>query len=202
MGKVAMEAKARAEAPPPPPRQVPMMMPGMMPGMMPMGIPMPGMPGIPNLTQPNTQLAPVRPSAPQAGEDDFASVVDNPPVEEEATETAPAEEAPAQEEAPAEEEQPVTTVSIASEAGLSLATQKRARKALRTLVRKLANSKEDDWYGHIAGAISNEMSIFHYVKAVTIRSALKESGSSDELNDRICDAMQKSGMIPEDVPYE
>lgn len=206
MGKVAMEAKARSAAPPPQPRQVPMMMPGMMPGMMPMGVPMPGMPGIPNLAQPNTQLAPMRQQQETQNEEDtFASVTGGDQGEEEATMPAPAEEEAAEapaEEAPQEEEQPVSTVSIATEAGLSLATQKRARKALRALIRKLANSKEDDWYGHIAGAISNEMSIFHYVKAVTIRTALKEGGSNDELSDRICEAMQKSGMIPEDVPYE
>ena len=99
-------------------------------------------------------------------------------------------------------ETPQSTVQIASEAGLTLPTQKCARKAIRILVRKLSNSKEEDWQNHIATAISNEIGIYHYVKAVTVRSALKEGGADDALTDRICEALQNSGMIPEDVPYE
>jgi hypothetical protein len=195
MGKVALESKAKQSMPQ---AQIPMMMPGMMqPFMNGMGSPMPGMPGIPNLGARN-QLVPLQTS------EEGVSLSDV--VAEESTGTPdgemPAPSASEEETASPAEDTAQTTVQLATEAGLTLPMQKNARKAMRTLVRKLANSKEDDWYGHIAGAISNEMSIFHYVKAVTIRSALLEAGADDALAERICVAMQSSGMIPEDVPFD
>ena len=200
MGKVALEAKAKQNVPPPR-QQVPMMMPQMMPGMMPyMGSPMPGMPGIPNLAGQN-QLVPVGQQAEEEEGPRFSDMVEQTAdeAEEQGGEMpAPAEEEPA---VPAEPEPP-NTVQSASEAGLSLPTQKRARKAIRTLVRKLANSKQEDWTAAIATAISNEIGIYHYVKAVTVSSALKEAGADADLTDRVCDAMKESGMVPDDVPYD
>lgn len=200
MGKVALEAKAKQNMPLPR-QQVPMMMPQMMPGMMPyMGSPMPGMPGIPNLAAQNQMLA--MGQAEEAEEQDgrFSDMVEQSPEEEEGGEMP----APAEEETPAPpaEPEPPSTVQSATEAGLSLPTQKRARKAIRTLIRKLSSSKAEDWTGIIATAISNEIGIYHYVKAVTVRSALKEAGADDELCDRVCDAMKESGMVPDDVPYD
>ena len=201
MGKVALEAKAKQNVPPPR-QQVPMMMPQMMPGMMPyMGSPMPGMPGIPNLAGQN-QLVPAGQMQEQETDENprFSDMVEQPEEEEQGGEMP----APAEEETPAPpaEPEPPSTVQSATEAGLSLPTQKRARKAIRTLVRKLANSKPEDWTAAIATAISNEIGIYHYVKAVTVRSALKEAGADDDLSDRVCDAMKESGMVPDDVPYD
>ena len=51
-------------------------------------------------------------------------------------------------------------------------TQRKARKALRALVRKISTTKEEDWFGVIASAIQNEIGIYHYVKAVTVKAAL------------------------------
>ena len=200
MGKVALEAKAKQNMPLPR-QQVPMMMPQMMPGMMPyMGSPMPGMPGIPNLAAQNQMVAVGQAEEAEEQESRFSDMVEQSPEEEEGGEMP----APEEEETPAPpaEPEPPSTVQSATEAGLSLPTQKRARKAIRTLIRKLSSSKAEDWTGIIATAISNEIGIYHYVKAVTVRSALKEAGADDELCDRVCDAMKESGMVPDDVPYD
>jgi len=103
---------------------------------------------------------------------------------------------------PEPEPEPPSTMQTATEAGLSMPTQKRARKALRTLVRKLGGTKAEDWFGLIANAIQNEIGIYHYVKAVTVRAALIEAGANQEFADRVMDAMRESGMIPSDVEYE
>ena len=91
---------------------------------------------------------------------------------------------------------------IASEKGLNLKAQKAARVALRTLVRDIGNSPEDKWEQLIAIAIQNELAIYHYVRAVSVTSALREAGASEELASRIVAAMRKSPMVPPDMPYE
>jgi hypothetical protein len=127
--------------------------------------------------------------------------------EEEGTAEGEAMPAPGAEEEQQEPEQAPPTqaerlVEAATDAGLSLPTQRKARKALRNLIRRLSTSKEDDWQGHIATAISQEFSIYHYIKAVTVKAAAMEAGADEELTERIIRAMQSSGMVPDDVPYE
>jgi hypothetical protein len=109
---------------------------------------------------------------------------------------------PQKEEVEPEPAEAPSTLQMATEAGLNMATQRRVRKALRVLVRQLGGKKEDAWQGLIASAISNEIGIYHYVKAVTIRAALLEAGAEEELAQRVMDAMRASGMIPSDVEYE
>jgi hypothetical protein len=111
---------------------------------------------------------------------------------------------PEVEEAPPERvpTQAERMTEAATDAGLALGTQKKARKALRALTRKLATADESDWQGHIATAISQEFSIYHYVKAVTVKAALLEAGADEALSERVIIAMQSSGMVPDDVPYE
>ena len=106
------------------------------------------------------------------------------------------------EEPPIPEETPPDTTALAKQAGLAPNTIKTARKAIRTLVRRIQGAKPDTWFGTIASALQAEMSIYHYVKAVTVREALIEGGASDDLTNRIIDAMKESGLIPPDVNYE
>lgn len=140
---------------------------------------------------------------------DEASVYNEPFPEAEGDAGATAEGGEAADESPVVEEEPPPsvepekmTIQAATEAGLSMATQKRARKAVRTLVRKLSGTKKEDWFGHIAAAIQNEIGIYHYVKAVTVRAALLEGGADEELAQRVMEAMRESGMIPADVEFE
>lgn len=91
---------------------------------------------------------------------------------------------------------------VATEKGLQLKAQKAARVALRNLVRDLGNSAEDKWEQLIALAIQNEMAIFHYVRAVSVKSALREGGATEELANRVIEAMRKSPLVPSDMPYE
>jgi hypothetical protein len=91
---------------------------------------------------------------------------------------------------------------VATEKGLQLKAQKAARVALRNLVRDLGNSAEDKWEQLIALAIQNEMAIFHYVRAVSVKSALREGGATEELANRVIEAMRKSPLVPPDMPYE
>lgn len=90
---------------------------------------------------------------------------------------------------------------MAAEAGVPLKAQKASRVALRTLVRTLKDSEPNDWTGEIAAALSNEMGIYHYVKAVTVRAALEEAGADQALGDAICEAMRQSPLVPSDLPY-
>ena len=85
---------------------------------------------------------------------------------------------------------------------MSLPEQKRARKALRALVGKLDSASTEEWLGLITEAITNEISIFSYIKAVSIRSALEEASTDTDLNDRILDALTSSGMLPGDIAVE
>ena len=91
---------------------------------------------------------------------------------------------------------------VASEKGLQLKAQKAARVALRDLVRNLGNSSEDKWEQTIVLALQNELAIYHYVRAVSVRSALREAGAPEELGARIVEAMRRSPLVPSDLPYE
>lgn len=101
-----------------------------------------------------------------------------------------------------QEEAPPDTTELAKNAGLTPSTIKTSRKAIRTLVRKLQGTKPDTWFGVIASALQAEMSIYHYVKAVTVREALIEGGATEDLTNRVIDAMKESSLIPPDVNYE
>lgn len=115
-----------------------------------------------------------------------------------AAEAAPAAPAPA----PAPTPEAKSLSEIAAERGLNLKAQKLARVAIRTLVRDLGNSPEEKWEQLIAIAIQNEMAVYHYVRAVSVKSALREAGASEELADRIIEAMRRSPLVPTDMPYE
>jgi hypothetical protein len=91
---------------------------------------------------------------------------------------------------------------VASEKGLQLKAQKAARVAIRNLVRDLSNTTEEKWEQIIAMAIQNELAIYHYVRAISVKSALREAGAADELANKIIETMRKSPLVPTDMPYE
>lgn len=209
MGKVALDARAQQQAQAQPPQMMPQMTPYILPaGMMPPGMLAPGVvpPGavptmlggqMPNVTVPTLSM----PQPASAGNEAAAALNDLPDIPDPAAEPeAAAEPEP---EAPVEEEQEAkTTTEIAKEKGLTLPTQRNARKAIRALVRKISGTPESAWLGHVATAIQNEMAIYHYCKAVTMRTAILEGGASDELANRFLTLARESGVIPSDVEFE
>ena len=91
---------------------------------------------------------------------------------------------------------------VASEKGLQLKAQKAARVALRDLVRNLGNSSEDKWEQTIVLALQNELAIYHYARAVSVKSALREAGASEELAEKVVNFMRTSPLVPNDIPLE
>ena len=47
----------------------------------------------------------------------------------------------------------------------------------------------------------NEIAIYEYVNAVTVKAAMVEGGASEELTPRIIAAMRKSALVPENFNY-
>ena len=91
--------------------------------------------------------------------------------------------------------------SLAADAGVPLKAQKDARVELRRLVRKLGDAPEEQWQGHILASLQNELSIYHYVKAVTVTAALIEAGADEALASGVTAAMRQSAVVPDDLPY-
>ena len=120
---------------------------------------------------------------------------------------APVEEAPEREAAvpptppPPPEPAKKSLSEIAAEAGLQLKGQKAARVALRTLVRQLASEPEEKWEELIAMALTAEFTIYHYIRAVTVKAAMLEAGAPPDLVTRVIEAMRQSSMVPSDLPY-
>jgi hypothetical protein len=79
--------------------------------------------------------------------------------------------------------------------------QKAARVALRTLVRQLDSSPEEKWEELIVMALTSEFTIYHYIRAITVKAAMLEAGAAPELVTRVISAMHKSTMVPSDLPY-
>lgn len=147
-----------------------------------------------------TEVPPVqaKPAAPKQGK----------PFEAKAQEKSPAPKVEAASESKVtKSEEPVAPVTQtdlmtrARKAGMSLLDQKKARKALRQLAGKLETTDEADWLGILTEAVTSEISIYHYIKAVTVEAALTEATQNEELKARVIAAMRNSGMVPEDVPY-
>ena len=120
---------------------------------------------------------------------------------------APVEEAPEQEATvpstplPPPEPPKKSLSEIAAEAGLQLKGQKAARVALRTLVRQLASEPEEKWEELIAMALTAEFTIYHYIRAITVRAAMLEAGAPPDLVTRVIESMRQSSMVPSDLPY-
>ena len=108
---------------------------------------------------------------------------------------------PAPAPAPAQRPQQANLSEMAAGAGMNLKAQKAARTGLRNLIKKVAVSDEEKWEELIATAIMQEINIYHYVNAVTVRAAMLEGGASEELAARVMSAMRASEMVPKDLPY-
>jgi len=114
-----------------------------------------------------------------------------------------AEEEPEPDPPPTENQAQATEMAtIAADAGVPLKAQKSARVELRRLVRVLAGSPAEEWQSHILTALQNELSIYHYVKAVTVTAALLEAGAEPGLADAITAEMRASPVVPADLPYD
>jgi hypothetical protein len=85
---------------------------------------------------------------------------------------------------------------------LPLSAQKSARMALRRLIATLKGRQEGEWLTLVAQAISNEPTVYHYAKAVSMRRALVEAGASDDLATRVIILARDSGLVPGDMRYE
>ena len=181
--------------------------PGQNPYNLPPGARMTAVPGYPGLMQVQLPAAPTAQNTPTPEPTyDFGESANAPEPEIPGAgglEPLDAEQAPENEPQQEEERpEPMSPLRVATEAGLSMETQRRARKAIRVLVRQLGGKKQDTWQGLMASAISNEIGIYHYVKAVTIRAALIEAGADEDLCTRVLTAMRESGLIPSDVDFE
>jgi hypothetical protein len=108
-----------------------------------------------------------------------------------------------EEAAPAPVQRPTqaSLSELASNAGLNLKAQKAARTGLRNLVKKVAAAEEEKWEELIVSAIMQEVNIYHYANAVTVRAGMLEAGASEELAARVMSAMRASEMVPKDLPY-
>lgn len=145
------------------------------------------------LPPPGVPQQPVQPTQPQAQ-----------PIREEGDPPSVGQPAPVA--PPANQEPHAPGLSeVAAAKGLKLPTLRNARVALRNLVRNLSNASEDKWETITTQAISNEMAIYHYVKAVSVLSALREAGADDALSTRVIHMMRNSpavAAIGSDIPYE
>ena len=115
--------------------------------------------------------------------------------------TAPPAAPPAQQEEAVALPRPLSTSERASAAGMNLKSIKAARVGLRALVKKVSAAEEERWEELIGTAIMSEVSIFHYVKATTVRDAMLEAGADEELTKRVSAAMRASSIVPSDLPY-
>lgn len=109
------------------------------------------------------------------------------------------EEAPAPD--PVQRPAQANLPELASAAGLNLKAQKSARMGLRNLIKKVGSAEEEKWEELIVSAIMQEVNIYHYAKAVTVRAAMLEGGANEELAARVMAAMRGSEMVPKDLPY-
>jgi len=116
------------------------------------------------------------------------------PNEEEAPVPAPVQQQP---QRPAQ----ANLSELASAAGLTLKAQKAARTGLRNLIKKVASADQEKWEELIVSAIMQEVNIYHYANAVTVRAAMLEGGANEELSAQVMVAMRASEMVPKDLPY-
>lgn len=90
---------------------------------------------------------------------------------------------------------------MAAAAGMTLKAQKAARTGLRALIKKVSASEEEKWEELIGTAIMQEINIYHYVNAVTVKAAMLEGGADEALATRVMAAMRTSELVPKDIPY-
>ena len=93
-------------------------------------------------------------------------------------------------------------MKLALDAGINMKEQRKARKAVRNLVRKMQVNAEDKWTELITAAIVEEVAIYTYIKAVSLEQAILETKLADaEFTQAVIKAMQTSDLVPDDLPY-
>jgi hypothetical protein len=115
---------------------------------------------------------------------------------------APAAPTPSTDAAPpADGTTPPTTEAkpTGPQSTLPLPTQKAARLAIRNLVRDMKSADKERWAGLVAGAVSLEPSVYHYVKEVSIRAAFIEAHADEAFVDAFF-SHESINMIPAEVP--
>ena len=96
---------------------------------------------------------------------------------------------------------PSVQTTPATSAGLSLQDQKKARMTLRKLVQVLGVKPPAEWEEIMLRTFGAEPSIYEYIKAVTVRSALYEAGASDHMVIEILRGLKESTLVPADIPF-
>jgi hypothetical protein len=96
---------------------------------------------------------------------------------------------------------PPQAVDVAEQAGIDLERQKKAREGMMYLVTNLAQSPQDRWQDIITGALAQNIDIYTYISAVTVRYAIRETGAPEDLVEAIVLALQQSALVPADLPY-
>ena len=96
----------------------------------------------------------------------------------------------------------VNPIKRAKAAGMKFSEQRAARRAIRELMPKLEAASEDEWLGVITESLVKTPAIYEYLKAVSVYVALAEAKVTPELAEKTVAEMKKSGMIPEEVPYD
>lgn len=104
-------------------------------------------------------------------------------------------------EAPPAAPPPPSLADIALAKGVPLKAQRNARIAIRGLVKALTPVPDTEWEGKIAAAISQEVAIYHYVQAVSVRAALTEGAATPEVIERVVEIMKASPLVPKDFNY-
>jgi len=84
---------------------------------------------------------------------------------------------------------------------LPLPVQRKGRVGIRELLRKYRSTPEAEWTDHTLQAISNEMAIYHYCQAVSVRYALTEGGAEPALAARVIELLQENSLVPSDLNY-
>jgi hypothetical protein len=101
----------------------------------------------------------------------------------------------------AQEAMPLDLKSQAKASGMDLKSIRGARRGMQRLVRQVAAAPPEKWEELITAGLFNTPSIYDYVKAVTVKSAIDEAGAEEALRDAVIEAMKKSSLVPEDLPY-
>ena len=88
----------------------------------------------------------------------------------------------------------------AAVAALPVATQKKARYALRELISDLEVTPEDEWSSLIMATLAETPEGAAYLRARSIYGSAIEAGASVELANKLVAFADSSGLIPADIP--
>jgi len=85
-------------------------------------------------------------------------------------------------------------------AGLPLPVQRKARKAIASLVARLRAEPEPQWEGVITLGVLQNPAVIEYIKATTVRGAVMEGGADAAFAAKIVQAIDSSGLVPPTIP--